>query len=139
PFTVAAEQQQNADKLTAGEVQIAAARQQLAAAQQAGIDVSAQAAQLDAQSAQLVAGSTLLSAASDLTMVSKDGSTALGLVQFSDTLFDLPAAEKAAVSNDVTSAHIDGVRIDASSEIANSLDGIVGPGEVTGVLIAAVV
>jgi putative drug exporter of the RND superfamily len=139
PFTVASEQQQNADKLAAGTAQIAAARQQLDAAKSAGVDVSAQLAQLDAQAAQLEAGSTLLKASADLRMVSENGSTALGLVQFDDTLFDLPASEKAAVAADVTGAHIDGVDIQSSSEIANSLDGVVGPGEVTGVLIAAVV
>jgi putative drug exporter of the RND superfamily len=139
PFTVTTEQAQNAEKLSAGAAQIAAARQQLDAAKAAGVDVTTQLAALDAQQQQLDAGTTLLNAAKDLRMVSTDGSTALGLVQFSDTLFDLPAAEKAAVASDVTSARIDGVDIQSSSEIANSLDGVVGPGEVTGVLIAAVV
>jgi len=164
PYDTQAQLAANTQKLADGETQIAAARAQLAAGQQQLDAAKAQAeaagavgqaalaqlatqqqtldastATLDAQAEQLTAGKQLLAAAQDLRMVSSDGTTALGIVQFTDTLFDMPASVKADVAATLDGAHIAGVRIDYSSEIANSTDGIVGPGEITGVLIAAIV
>jgi RND superfamily putative drug exporter len=140
PFDTAAQQAQHAQQLAAGRAQLEQARAQLDAAQQAGMPVDpTTTAKLDAQAAQLDAGQRLLDAAKDLTMVSKDGSTAIGVVQFRDTLLDLPADQKAAVASALDGARIGGVTVDYSSEIANSTDGIIGPGEVGGVLIAAIV
>lgn len=139
PFDTQAQQQAAAQKLAAGQAQLSAARSQLDAARAQGADVTAQLAKLDAQAAQLDAGQRLLSAAKDLRMVSSNGSTAIGVVQFRDTLLQLPAGEKAAVASALDGASIPGVKIDYSTEIANSTDGIVGPGEITGVVIAAIV
>jgi RND superfamily putative drug exporter len=164
PYDTAAKQAASAQKLTDGAAQITAARAQLDAGQQQLDAAKAQAtaagaagqqalaqiatqqqaldanrAKLTAQAEQLDAGKRLLAASKDLRMVSSDGTTALGLVQFHDTLFDMPASVKTGVATTLQHAHIDGVSIDWSSEIANSTDGIVGPGEIAGVLIAAIV
>jgi len=164
PYDTAAQLAANAKKLTDGAAQITAARAQLDAGQQQLDAAKAQASaagaagqaalaeiatqqqgldgnrtKLDAQAAQLDAGQRLLAASKDLRMVSSDGSTALGLVQFHDTLFDMPASLKTGVANALDDAHIPGVTVTYSSEIANSTDGIVGPGEIAGVLIAAIV
>jgi RND superfamily putative drug exporter len=139
PYDTAASLAANEKKLTDGAAQLTAARAQLDAAKAQGMDVTAPLAQLETQAAQLDAGQRLLAASKDLRMVSKDGSTALGLIQFHDTLFDMPASVKTGVATALQEARIPGVSIDYSSEIANSTDGIVGPGEIAGVLIAAIV
>ncbi len=164
PYDTAAQLAANEKKLTDGTAQITAARAQLDAGQQqldaakaqataagaAGEPALAQIAtqqqaldtnrtKLEAQAAQLDAGTRLLAASKDLRMVSSDGSTALGIVQFHDTLFDMPSSVKTAVASALDDARIPGVTIDYSSEIANSTDGIIGPGEIAGVLIAAIV
>ena len=164
PYDTAAQLAANKKKLTDGAAQLAAARTQLDAGQQQLDAAKAQAtaageagrpalaqiatqqqtldanrAQLETQAAQLDAGTRLFDAAKVLRMVSSDGSTALGVIQFHDTLFDMPASVKTAVANALDDAHIAGVKIDYSSEIASSTDGIIGPGEIIGVVIAAIV
>ncbi|MGN6325734.1 MMPL family transporter [Pseudolysinimonas sp.] len=164
PFDTAATMAANEKKLSDGTAQVAAARAQLDAGQQQLDAAKAQAsaagaagqaalaqiatqqqaldanrAKLEAQATQLDAGQRLLAASKELRMVSSDGSTALGIIQFHDTLFDMPASVKTAVADELRGARIPGVTVDWSSEIANSTDGIIGPGEITGVVIAAIV
>lgn len=137
PFATEAQRDTQQQQLDAAAAQLDAARQQLALAPAGTVD--AQLAELDAQSHQLVLGQQLLDAAHDIRTVSSDGATALGMVVFHDQLFDLDPEVKAAVSAALDDARIPGVTIDYSSEIANSLTGLIGPGEVIGVLIAAIV
>ncbi|GAA2042201.1 MMPL family transporter [Agromyces tropicus] len=120
-------------------------------AQQASLDENR--AQLDAQRAELEAGAAelpdrraqledaqrLVDAAAEIRTVSTDGATATGAVMFEDDLFTLSGEVKAAVAAELDDAGIDGVRVDYSSEIAASIDGLVGPGEIAGVLLALVV
>ncbi|WP_353828169.1 MMPL family transporter [Agromyces sp. SYSU T0242] len=121
------------------------------AAQQAELDASR--AELDARRAELDAAAAdlpgqreqfedaqrLVDAASGIRTVSADGATATGAVMFEDDLFTLPDEVKAAVAAELDGAGIEGVRIDYSTEIAASIDGLVGPGEIAGVLLALVV
>jgi RND superfamily putative drug exporter len=127
PFTTtadrAAQQQQVADAVT----QLEAAKSQL------------DAVTYEAQSHQLVLAQQLLKYSAAIRTVSSDSSTALGAVIFTETQFDLPAEVKAAVAGALDAASIDGVNIDYSSEIATSTSGLIGPGEIVGLLIAAVV
>ena len=89
--------------------------------------------------AQLQNGELLLAAADGLRSVSEDGSTALGSVLFEEDFFTLSSEVKTAVSGLLDDAGIAGVTIDYSSEITASLDGILGVGEIVGILIALVV
>ncbi|MGB3910644.1 MAG: MMPL family transporter [Pseudolysinimonas sp.] len=82
---------------------------------------------------------TLYDFASEIRTVSDDGSTAVAAVVFDDTLTDLAPEVKNAVAAELDDAGIDGVTIEYSSEIANSLEGLVGVGEVVGLLAAALV
>lgn len=107
------------------------------AAQQAQLDQGE--AKLAASKKQLDAGQKLLDAAADIKTVSNDGSTAIGMVQFKDSLFNLPADVKTAVAHKLDAASIPGVTINYSSEIATSISGLIGPGEITGVVIALIV
>lgn len=121
------------------------------AAQQAELDANR--AQLDAQRAELEAGAAelpdqrsrledgqrLVDAASEIRTVSADGATAAGAVLFEDELFSLSDETKAAVAGELDDADIDGVSIDSSSEIASSIEGLLGPGEIAGVALALLV
>ncbi|MGA0568314.1 MMPL family transporter [Rathayibacter sp. KR2-224] len=142
-------------QLDQAQAQLDAGRQQLdaaiAQAKSAGVydkasaQFEAQQAQLDAGQSrltasekQLDAGQTLLKASAGIKTVSDDGTTAVGAVQFHDSLFALPTEVKKAVADKLDAAHIEGVSINYSSEIANSIDGVIGPGEITGVIIALI-
>jgi RND superfamily putative drug exporter len=154
-------------QVDAGKAQIAAGRQQLAAAQQqlnaakaaaagnpaAAAQLAQQQAQLDAQTKQLDAsdaqiaakskpleqGKQLLDFASKARTVSTDGTAAAGAVMFSDDQFSLPQEAKDGVAHKLDAAAIPGVQVDYSSEIAQSTNGLVGPGEITGLIVAALV
>lgn len=128
---------------TAQVTQLQAQRTQLDAASaqldQQQAQITAGLAQLEEQSAQLEAGQRLADAAQGIRTVSADGSTAVGAVMFADDMFSLPPAVRSQVADALDAAHIPGVRVDYSSEIATNAEGLLGPGEVTGVVIAGLV
>lgn len=144
------------EQLDAGQQQLDAAIAQAQAAgvyDQAAAQFQAQQAQLDGgreelatktheletQADQVVLGQQLLDAAAGIRTVSDDGSTAVGVVSFDDTLLNLPAEVKESVAAELDAADIAGVTVDYSSTIATSIEGLIGPGEIIGVLIAAIV
>jgi RND superfamily putative drug exporter len=96
-------------------------------------------AQLETRQEQLDLATTLFDNASGIVTVADDGATAIGAVVFETTLFDLEPDDRSAVSDVLLGADIPGVDVNLSSELANSLEGLLGVGEVAGVLIAAVV
>lgn len=95
--------------------------------------------QLAVQSAPLLDAERLLEAAEAIRTVSEDGSTAAGAVIFDEGQLDLPDEVKSAVAERLDGADIPGVELSYSSEIAASVEGLIGPGEVVGLLIAAIV
>ncbi|MEN2740585.1 MMPL family transporter [Microbacterium sp. X-17] len=141
PFTAQAQRDQQAQQLADGQAQIDAARAQLqaAAGQLPAAQLQDATAQLDARAQQLADGRTLLDAASAIRTVSADGTTALGVVSFQDDLFTLPPAVKDGVKTVLDDARIDGVTVAYSSDIATSTDGLIGPGEIVGLLVAVIV
>jgi RND superfamily putative drug exporter len=136
-------QAQAAGSYAAAQAQFAAQQQQLDAAtanietQQTTLDAAK--TKLGADAARLAAAQKLIDAAKGITTVSGDGTTALGIVQFTDSIMAMPASVKEAVAAKLDAAHIPGVTVNYSSEIATSLNGLVGPGEITGLIIAAIV
>ncbi|WP_344553825.1 MMPL family transporter [Pseudokineococcus marinus] len=145
-----------ADQLEAGRAELESGQEQLDAAaaqlQAAGVplsaapDLEAQQSQLDAgraeleaQAQQLELGQELADLSSGIRTVSQDGTTALAVVQFTQDQFSLPEAVRTGVVDRLEQADLPGVQVDFSSEIANSTDGILGPGEVIGVVVAGVV
>ncbi|MEO5535783.1 MAG: MMPL family transporter [Pseudolysinimonas sp.] len=141
PFATELHRADQTQQLADASTQLDVARAQLTKGQ-AFMDAAAYQtalAKLDAKQEQVDLGQQLLNYSSEIRMVSTDGSTAAATVLFTDTLFTLSPDIKNAVAAQLDSAAISGVTIDYSSEIANSLDGILGVGEVTGVLIAAIV
>ena len=143
PFETAEQRAAQEQKLDESSAQLASAQQQLDAAKAqpgaAASELEAKQATIDSGKKQLDASKKLLAASSELRTVSKDGTTAMGVVQFHDDLYTLPASEKTAVARKLDSAGIPGVTISYSSTISDQLAGILGPGEVTGVIIAFIV
>jgi RND superfamily putative drug exporter len=133
PFATAQEQAGAAQQLADGAARLEQAFAQL---EQAGMEPTAE---LRAQQQQLDLATSLVDYAGEIRTVSTDGATAVAAVVFDDTLTDLAPEVKNAVAAELDGAGIDGVTVEYSSEIANSLDGLIGVGEVVGLLAAALV
>jgi RND superfamily putative drug exporter len=122
---------------------LAAVRDQLAAAEQELEDGQAEIdrnrAKIDEQSPQLELGKTLSDLSSPYRSVSEDGSAAVANVVFDVATNEVSAEAKTAIEDLVADAGIDGVRVLPSQEIAQTVPSILGPGEVAGVVIAAIV
>ena len=143
PFATAQERAAQAQQLADGQTQLDAARAQLET-QQAQLpapnpQITEGLAALDAQQERLDLATALFDNASSIVTVADDGATGLGAVVFDETLFDLDPTDRLAVSTELSEADIPGVELNFSSELSNSLGGLLGVGEVAGVLIAAVV
>ncbi|EAR23789.1 integral membrane protein [marine actinobacterium PHSC20C1] len=126
----------SAAQFDAQQAQLDAGKAELAA-QQTALDENA--AQLDDQEQQLGFGERLMDAATDISFVSDDGATALGLITFDSELLDLSGETKSAIATQLDGIQIDGVTVDYSSAITTSTDGLLGIGEIIGVLLAGVV
>ncbi|MBC7760867.1 MAG: MMPL family transporter [Candidatus Saccharibacteria bacterium] len=107
------------------------------AAQQTTLTASRTA--LASQSTTLEQGADLLELAAGIRQVSTDATTAVASVQFDTPLNLVPAESKEAVVAEMTDAGIDGVTAEVSNDIASSIPEILGPGEIGGVIVAAIV
>jgi len=116
-------------QLTAGAAQTAA--------EQTTIDQGR--ATLTTQRSALEQGSNLLDLAAKIRLVSTDQTTAVASIQFDKSLNLVPAAAKTALVSALNDAAIDGVNVEVSNDIASSIPEILGPGEIGGVIFAAVV
>jgi RND superfamily putative drug exporter len=134
PFATADQQAAQEQQLVDGQAQLDAARQQ---AEAAGMTDAL--AELAAQQEQIDLASALLENASTLRTVSGDGATAVGAVVFDASLYDVDPAYRTAVADVFSDADIAGVEVNVSSELTSSLEGLIGAGEIIGVLIAAIV
>ncbi|MEH6782101.1 MAG: MMPL family transporter, partial [Rhodoglobus sp.] len=105
--------------------------------QQATIDDNA--ATIEENEQKLEYGERLMEAAANITTISDDGATALGLVTFDVDLFDVSGELKSTIASQLENADIPGVQVDYSSAIANSTDGLLGVGEIVGVILAGLV
>ncbi len=114
--------QQQLDQLNAGQAQLDASR-----------------TELDTRSAELEQGAELLSFAQNIRLVAEDGSAAVANVSFTEPRLDLPQKTKTATIDHFEDTPIDGVKVSISTEIAQAVPQILGPGEAVGVIIAAVV
>jgi len=102
-------------------------------------DLEAGRGQLDQQAAQLEDGAALMALADGIRVISDDGATALAAIQFDETMFDLPQEVKDEVADLLESADIAGVQVDYSSTIAATTEGLIGVGEIVGVVLAGIV
>ncbi|TFD69317.1 MMPL family transporter [Cryobacterium sp. Hb1] len=143
-------------QLDAGRAQAEAAGQLAAAgrmldAQQAQIDagrtaiaeqqtaLTASRTELEVSSTTLEQGADLLDLAAGIRQVSTDETTAVASIQFDTSLNQVSPESKKAVVAEMDDAGIAGVRAEVSNDIAASLPEILGPGEIGGVIFAAIV
>ncbi|MCU1424812.1 MAG: transporter [Microbacteriaceae bacterium] len=140
---VAKAQAEAAGQLAAVQPQLAAQQAQIdagsaqVAAQQAALDAAR--AEVEAQSTTLEQGAELLALAAEIRQVSTDETTAVAGIQFDKSLNVVPAEAKEAIVESMSDADIDGVEAAVSNDIASSIPEILGPGEIGGVIFAAVV
>ncbi|MCA5922011.1 MMPL family transporter [Curtobacterium oceanosedimentum] len=132
----AAQLQQAQAQIDAQREQLEVGEQQLADAQKT-IDTNKQ--KLDDSEQELEQGSELLDLSKDIRFVSQDGNAAIGTVQFTTSTYEVPADTKTAIADDAESADIEGVEVSVSNDIAQGVPSILGPGEIAGVIIAAIV
>jgi RND superfamily putative drug exporter len=135
PFAAEQERRAQATKIAQGRVQLDAAQQQIPP----GAQFDGMRQQLQEQARQLDLGAALLALSADVRTVSADGSTAMVPVAFTESRLTLPDSAKTAMYDHFRHAGIDGVTVDVSAEIAQTVPTIVGVGEVVGVAIAAIV
>ncbi|MEJ8282659.1 MMPL family transporter [Curtobacterium citreum] len=132
----AAQLQQAQAQIDAQQAQIDAGEQQIAAAQKT---IDANTKKLDDNAEELEQGSKLLDLSKDVRFVSSNGSAVIGTVQFTKSTYEVPADTKTAIADDADSADISGVNVYVSNDIAQGVPSILGPGEIVGVIIAALV
>lgn len=144
-------------QILAGQAQLDAKKAELAAGQrqivagQAKLDsgktelTNAQAeldkakAELPGQIEKLKWGQALLAAAEDFRVVSADGSTAIATVMFNKPLSEVEVSTRTAVADAISAEPISGVDVEFSKDLMLSLEGLMGPGEIIGLVIAAIV
>ncbi|MDE2409304.1 MAG: MMPL family transporter, partial [Actinomycetales bacterium] len=146
----AAQAQAGVDAASAGIAQATAGIAQLKAAQQTIDDNQAQltsgklalhqaADKLPAAEKKLYQGQRILAAATNFRTVSKDNSIAQANVVFKLPTDSVDVATKKAVGSYLT-AHVPaGVGVELSKDLTQSMEGILGVGEIVGLLVAAVV
>ncbi|MFS2028571.1 MULTISPECIES: MMPL family transporter [unclassified Curtobacterium] len=123
-------------QIDAQQQQITSGEQQIEAAQQK-IDDNTK--KLDDSEQELEQGSKLLDLSKDIRFVSSNGSAVIGTVQFTKSTYEVPADTKTQIADDAEAADISGVDVYVSNDIAQGVPSILGPGEIGGVIIAAIV
>ncbi|GAA4288332.1 MMPL family transporter [Georgenia daeguensis] len=123
-------------RLDAQQAQLDAARTELDT-QAAALEE--QSTELEAGSAELELGAEQLALASGIRTVSDDGSAATVTVQFADPLYEVPTETKEGVEAAFEDNPVDGVEVDYSAEITQSIDSIAGAAEIIGLAVAVVV
>ncbi len=142
-------------QLDAGQAQLDAARTQAEQAgmleqaqpqldaQQAEIDTQQQTldaarAEIETQTTTLEQGATLLDLASEIRLVSTDESAAVASVSFAASQFSVDPETKDAVAEALTSADIDDVSVELSSDLTQVVPQVLGVGELLGVIVAGI-
>ena len=133
--------QQRAQAREAGT--LAALRDQLDAAEQQLDDAQAELdrrrAQVAEQAPQLEQGATLAELSSGFRTVSEDGSAAVANVTFDVPITEVTSEVKTEIEDLAADAGIAGVDLYPSQDLAETVPAILGPGEIAGVVIAAIV
>ncbi|MFM1954830.1 MAG: hypothetical protein RL118_1021 [Actinomycetota bacterium] len=126
----------NQAKLDAGQKQIDTNRAKLVAGQ---VKLDEAKSSLSGNAAKLANGEALADAATKFETVSADAQTAVATVLFKKTSADLEVSEKNQVIDSLNKLNLANVEIEYSQELTQSMEGLLGIGEVIGLLIAAIV
>ena len=81
----------------------------------------------------------IMTAIGSFSTVSADGQTASAIVYFDKQISKVEEPQKTAVVVSLTGSNIPNVQVEVSQELTKSVPDLVGPGEIIGLLIAAVV
>ena len=135
PFAAEQERQAQAARIAGGRAQLEAAQRQVPP----GPEFDATRRTLQEQARQLDLGAALLALSENVRTVSADGSTAMVPVAFTESRLTLPDSAKTAIDEHFRQTPIQGVTVEVSAEIAQTVPSIVGLGEAVGVVIAAIV
>ncbi len=136
PATMIAPLLQNRALIAAGFKQIAANEVKLVDAQ---LKVDKGWKSIRTNLPKLEQGTKLLAAAQNFGTVSKNGQTALASIYFDKPLDEVEKSQITAATDLLASAGIAGVQIEFSKDLSQSLNGILGAGEIIGLLIAGIV
>lgn len=88
---------------------------------------------------QVSAGQRLVSAAEKFRTISLDGTTALATVIFTKQIDLIEPAQRQEIITQVSELVPEGVQVEFSQALTNSSEGILGVGEIVGVIVAAIV
>ena len=88
---------------------------------------------------EIALGTQLLEYSAGITSISEDRATGLATILFDQSMTDLPQEVKNDVAQALEQIDIDGVTVDYSVELASDVSGLIGPGEVAGLMVAAAV
>ncbi len=118
--------------------------QQQLAAEQAKLDLSKQQLQLQntkltGRADALESGTQVAKLSSGFRFVSEDGTAAVATVSFEEPTPEVPAGVKSDIEDLTNGADITGAHVLLSQDISQAVPSILGPGEIAGVLIAAIV
>ncbi|MEN9342812.1 MAG: hypothetical protein RIR24_399 [Actinomycetota bacterium] len=116
-------------KIDAQEAQIASGKTQL---EDGKATIAENAAQIDA-------GKRLVAAAENFRTISADGTTALATIVFTKQIDMIEPAQRKQIIKDVSAMVPAGVQVEFSQALTNSAEGILGIGEIVGIVIAAIV
>ncbi len=94
---------------------------------------------LSENAAQVNAGQRLVAAAENFRTISVDGATALATVIFTKQIDLIEPAQRQEIISQVSASMPEGVQVEFSQALTNSAEGILGIGEVVGLIIAAIV
>ena len=88
---------------------------------------------------QVEPGRRLLDLSAELRTVSTDGSTAVGVVRLVEEHTTVPVEVRTSLGDVLLGADLDGVSVELSAVLTGQVDGLLGVGEVIGLLVAVVV
>lgn len=94
---------------------------------------------LEENAAKIDAGKRLVLAAQKFSTVSKDETTALATIVFTKQIDLIEPSQREEIIKSVSAAAPNGIQVEFSQALTRSADGILGVGELLGLLIAAVV
>ncbi|NWN88125.1 MAG: MMPL family transporter [Micrococcaceae bacterium] len=126
--------QQN--QLDAAREELAQGREELETEQ---ADAEAGAAEIEEGQTLLDLGDRLLETTNDYSVVSDDGSAAVGTVQFEDQAMAVDTTVREAVVSELTDRSIEGVEVLPSQELSMAVPEVLGWAEVVGLVVAAIV
>ncbi|GAA4774742.1 MMPL family transporter [Citricoccus nitrophenolicus] len=135
------EQQQAAldaqrEQLEAGQAQLDEGNAEIES-NQATLDSSA--TEIQDGETELAQGEQMLALTEDYSTVSEDGTTAVGSVTFTAPMLEIDQAVKDEVVATLTDADLSGVEVLPANDLSQAIPSIVGPAEVVGLVIAAIV